>query len=764
MKTFNVNRILCVAVGLLALLYAVHFGALAFLVGPFDYNHLSTYYEIAWKFWRTSPGWPDYNPYFCGGRTLGADPQIPIFHPLVALVGLLGPALVLRWEMLAQVALGSWGLWQWLKRWQVDVPGRIWGTFLFAGGGFIVARFMVGHVTLGFYTLTPLYFYLSYRLCDRSEKRFARVAVGLALLTFYCGYYKPNFFLYAVPALGIEAAFRALLLRRFAPLGVLVAAVAFAGFASAVSLLPSSNYFAAFPRTFDSGPKAIPLYSLLANLLLPLKAIPKRWYGPEFLQRHEYNVFLGPVALFFAARGLRRIWPERAERLALVAFGVAGAWIGLGRHEDGFSFFEPYRWFHALWPGFESVRVPVRFWFGTYLALVIFSALGFAWPKRRAGQIAIGMIGVLPILGHSAVNLSKASVLAAQAQWSPARAYPPEIIQKHENPDTPYSKIRAGEAVIECVENLEAFRSPILREGPLLQTRGDAPVTLHARWADWSRITFAGHSSKATRLALNFNHHPFWHVSGVRVASDIGDPLTLEIPAGTFQGEMVFRQPLVRLGFGLSLFTWVVATGVFFWSRRRRPLRIGLTGGIGVGKSQVAMLLKERGWWIVDLDVEARRLTETDLKVRNQILAAFGSAVVNAEGLDRAKLKEIVFASPEKRRALESILHPALMKAYDEKVREAARAKIPAVVCEAALLVETGYHRKMDRLIWVTAPPAVRRERVQKRDRIEADLYDRIVAAQGPDAKKVHAADFIVENSGSLNALKVEVERKIPRL
>lgn len=760
------KRTLFISATLLALLYVVNFFVMGFLVGPFDYNHLSTYYELAWRFWRTSAGWPEYNPYFCGGRTLGADPQIPIFHPLVVLVGLFGPALVLRWEMLAQIALGSWGLWQWLKRWQVEVPGRLWGTLLFAGGGFIVARFMVGHVTLGFYALTPLYFYLSYRLCDRSELHRPRLALALSLLTLYCGYYKPNFFLYAVPALGIEALFRSVLLRRFAPLGILIAAVAFAGFASAVSLLPSSTYFAAFPRTFDSGPKAIPLYSLLANLLMPLKAIPKSWYGTEFMQRHEYNVFLGPVALAFAARGLRRVWPERAERLALLAFGIACAWIGLGRQGEGFSLLEPYSWFHFLWPGFESVRVPVRFWFGTYLAAIVFSSLGFAWPKRGVWQAVIVILGIFPIIGHAAVNLSKASVLATQAQWNPTRAYPADIVQKHETPDTPYAKIRVGEGVIECVENLEAFRSPILREGPLLQTRGDAPVTLNARWASWNRIVFDGHSSKTSHVAFNFNHHPFWRTSspsGVGVVSDIGDPMTLEVPAGTFRGEMIYRQPLVRLGFWLSISTWFVAGLLYLGFRRRRPRRIGLTGGIGVGKSQVAALLKERGWWIVDLDAEGRRLTDSDTKVRDQILAEFGSGVVNAEGLDRAKLKEIVFAAPEKRRALEAILHPALMKAFEDKVREAARAKVPVVVCEAALLVETGHHRRMDSLILVTAPPGARRERVQKRDRMEAELFDRIVAAQGADAEKVQVADFIVDNSGTVEALREEVEKRIPR-
>ncbi len=757
-----VRRMLFISAVLLALLYLVNFGLLAYLVGPFDFNHLSTYYEMAWRFWRSAPGLPEYNPFFCGGRTLGADPQVPIYHPLTALVGLLGPALVLRWEMLAQIVLGVGGLWLWLKRWQVEVPGRLWGCLLFAGGGFIVARYMVGHVTLGFYTLTPLYFWLSYRLCDRQETALPRAALGMALLSVYCGYYKPNFFIYAVPALGIEALTRAILLRRFRPLGVLIAAVAFAGMASAVSLLPAASYFGAFPRSYDSAPKAIPFYTLLANLLVPLKAIPGRWYGPDFMQRHEYNVFLGPVAIGFAALGLRRIWPERAERIALLVFGLATAWIGLGRHSAGISILEPYTWLHALWPGFESVRVPVRFWFGTYLTLVVFSALGFAWPRRRWTQALIVVCGLLPIVVHSAVNLSKASVLALQNQWNPPRAYPADFVQRHENPDTPYSKIRAGEGVIECVENLEAFRSPILREGSLLSTRSYSPITLRAHWVKWNRIAFEGHSSQRARVPFNFNHHPYWSAAGVTIVSDIGDPLTVELPPGGFKGELVFRQPWVAIGLLLSIATWALGACFFAWLFRRRPRRIGLTGGIGVGKSQVALLLKERGWWVVDLDAEGRRLTDTDPVIRNQILALFGSAVVTADGLDRAALKEIVFASPEKRKALEAILHPALMKAYEAKVQEARKANVPVVVCEAALLVETGIFRRLDALIWVTAPAAIRRERVSQRDKMSVDLFEKIQAAQGPDAEKLAAADFIVDNSGSLSALREVVEKVIP--
>ena len=90
--------------------YVVNFAVFGDRIGPFDYDHLSSYYELAWRYWISSPGVPQYNPYFCGGRTLGGDPQVPLFHPGVLLVPLLGPTRVIKLELLMQLALGVYGL------------------------------------------------------------------------------------------------------------------------------------------------------------------------------------------------------------------------------------------------------------------------------------------------------------------------------------------------------------------------------------------------------------------------------------------------------------------------------------------------------------------------------------------------------------------------------------------------------------------------------------------------------------------------------
>jgi hypothetical protein len=207
MPIFMAVRILKGALVALAAVYLVNFFLLAFLIGPFDYDHLSGYYELAWRFWRAAPGWPGFNPFLCGGRTLGGDPQLPLFHPFVLLVPLLGPTVVIKWEMLLQLGLGLWGLSGCLRRVGVSSEGWGWGLFVYAAGGAVITRFMVGHFTLGFYFLYPLFLSLSYRLSDPDCHFRLRVAYWTLFL--YSSLYKPNFLIYGVPPLLVECAFRA---------------------------------------------------------------------------------------------------------------------------------------------------------------------------------------------------------------------------------------------------------------------------------------------------------------------------------------------------------------------------------------------------------------------------------------------------------------------------------------------------------------------------------------------------------------------------
>ncbi len=747
--------------------YAVHLGLLPFQLGPFDYNHLSAYYDLALRFWQESPGLPHFNPYFCGGRTLGGDPQIPIFHPLVFLVSVLGPVWTLKWEILLQIAMGLWGLELWLRRWKIPVEGRLWGQVLFAGGGFTVAHAMVGHVTLGFYFLMPLYFYLSYLLCDPKSPGKTTTAIYFFALLIYCTLYKPNFLIYAAPTLIFESIFRSAASKSFRPILLLTFGLFIATLVCSVSLLPASSYFAEFPRNFDTKVKFTPLFTLVASLVLPLKGIPENWYGTAFMQRHEYSVFLGPVALFFAARALRSASLHRAEKLSLIAFGFIGAWLGLGASSKELTLLSPYTWLEAFWPGFESIRVPVRFWYGTFLCLIVFSAEGFLWPKRNFQRIALSVLGLAPVVFTASINLGKITWLTSQNQWNPPRASNSQFTQVHSIADYPYSNLRAGEGVLECVQNVQAMQAPGLKPGALLETTSEKPISFHAKWLRWNQFRVWGKSESLNRISLNLNSHPYWRVSGknIQLVTRTKEPLSLEVGAGSFEADVEFHQPMLAQGLVLSLCTLalLLAWATFVLRKARRPRRIGLTGGIGTGKTTVAEILRKRGWVAVDLDAEARRLTDSDPVIGEKLRLVFGPSIYRDGKLDRARIRETIFHDELKRRELERLLHPALMAAFELRYRQAAKDGVRAVVCEAALLVESGYNADFDRLIVVTAPIEIRRERIKARDGVTDAQVDAILKAQTDDAERISKADYVVHNKGDVAELENEINRIVPK-
>ncbi len=741
---------LVLAWALLCALYVFHFGVLGFLVGPYDYNHLSAYYEMAVRFWMQSPGIPHYNPFFCGGRTLGGDPQIPVFHPLILVsTFLFGPSVTVKGELLLQLGLGAWALNRWLTLWKVSPSGRTWGSLLFLGGGFTVARFMVGHVTLGFYFLFPVYFLLSYQAT--ASRRWSKSPSFwlLPILFIYCGLYKPNFLIYAAPTLLFEALLRSLLSKSIRPIGLFCWAAAVGTLACGATLIPSRDYFAHFPRVYDAVFKSSPFSALVANLFFPLKTVPKAWYGSDFMMRHEYSVFLGPVALWFAWKSKSDFWRDAGPKLSLAGFAVFCAFLGQGYTENTLY---PFHWFSGWWPGFASIRVPVRFWFGTYLALIVFSAMGFSWPEKRWRQALVVVLGVLPLLAHSFVNVSKVAWYHSGPQSTPPRTFRTSVEHVHEDPDTPYAAIRQGFGVIECVDNVEAYRAEL----------PDSP-TPKMEWLSWNQFRVRRTFEKSEVLRLPLNHHPYWSSAGHSIVSTLGEPLSVAVPAGVVTVDLTFRQPLVGLGLGVSLATLLglCLGGIWFWRKRSLPLKIGLTGGIGCGKSSVGHFLKAHGWTVVDLDLEARKLTDTDTETIQRIRDTFGNSVFNAQGLDRGKLGQRILSSAADRTALNKIMHPRLMKRFESLYQEAAANGSPAVVCEGALLIETGYSKRFDYLIGVVAPKQSRMDWIAKRSGWDPSKIEQAFSVQATDAQMVREADWLISNSGSLEELQMAVEAKL---
>ena len=186
-------------------------------------------------------------------------------------------------------------------------------------------------------------------------------------------------------------------------------------------------------------------------------------------------------------------------------------------------------------------------------------------------------------------------------------------------------------------------------------------------------------------------------------------------------------------------------------------LRIGLTGGIGSGKSTVSRLLAEHGAVIIDADAIAREVVEPGTPGLTAVVEAFGTTVRAADGsLDRPVLAAVVFADPEARGRLDAIVHP-LVRARATEIAAAAPPDA-VVVNDVPLLVETGQAGAYDLVVVVEARPDVRVARLVQRGLTASDAKARM-AAQATDEERRAVADVVLDNSGTPAELEAQVER-----
>lgn len=184
---------------------------------------------------------------------------------------------------------------------------------------------------------------------------------------------------------------------------------------------------------------------------------------------------------------------------------------------------------------------------------------------------------------------------------------------------------------------------------------------------------------------------------------------------------------------------------------------VGLTGGVASGKSLVSSQFRALGVPVLDADQVSRQVVEPGQPALAQIAAQFGGRVLQADGqLDRRRLREIVFADDEARLQLEHITHPPIR----EVIRTWMDAQsAPYCMLENAILFESGMDRLVDRVLVVDVPEALQRERLQARDLIDADLVERMLAAQSPRALRLERADDVVLNTGSPEQTAAAVRR-----
>lgn len=180
-------------------------------------------------------------------------------------------------------------------------------------------------------------------------------------------------------------------------------------------------------------------------------------------------------------------------------------------------------------------------------------------------------------------------------------------------------------------------------------------------------------------------------------------------------------------------------------------LIIGLTGGIGSGKTAVSDRFAALGVPVIDADRLSRELVAQGQPALAEIAAAFGPAVLTAAGeLDRAALGRRVFADPAARRRLEAILHPRIRAAMQERI---ATLTAPYVVLVIPLLLETGQTDLVDRVLVVDASPQRQRERVRQRDRLPDERIEQLLAAQVDRATRLAAAHDVIDNESDLATL-----------
>jgi dephospho-CoA kinase len=187
-------------------------------------------------------------------------------------------------------------------------------------------------------------------------------------------------------------------------------------------------------------------------------------------------------------------------------------------------------------------------------------------------------------------------------------------------------------------------------------------------------------------------------------------------------------------------------------------LLVALTGNIASGKSEVARMLADLGATVIDADELAREVVRPGLPALAAIVERWGSDVLQPDGtLDRAKLREIIFAQPTEREALNRIVHPEVRRRRDELVAEAKARGDRIVVAVIPLLFEAAMQHEFDRVILVDAPEDVRLDRLRRRSGMTVDESRRMMVAQIDPALKRPGAHLVIENDSTLAELRRRV-------
>ncbi len=192
---------------------------------------------------------------------------------------------------------------------------------------------------------------------------------------------------------------------------------------------------------------------------------------------------------------------------------------------------------------------------------------------------------------------------------------------------------------------------------------------------------------------------------------------------------------------------------------------IGVTGGIATGKSAVVEQFRLLGASVVSADALAREVVAAGSETLRALVKRFGADILTAEGtLDRAALGKLVFSDPQAREALNRITHPAIARLAQQRIQALRNQGATLILYEAPLLFEAGAEKRVDAVLVVTVSETIQLQRLMARDGFSEDEARARIAAQMPLSEKVRRADFVLDNSGSLEAVSEQVKCLYPRL
>jgi dephospho-CoA kinase len=176
-------------------------------------------------------------------------------------------------------------------------------------------------------------------------------------------------------------------------------------------------------------------------------------------------------------------------------------------------------------------------------------------------------------------------------------------------------------------------------------------------------------------------------------------------------------------------------------------IKVGITGGIGSGKTYVCKLLELMNFSVFYSDTEAKNIQNSDPEVRTKLIALFGDECYTEDGLNRKYLAEIIFGNPSAKKQLEEIIHPKVAEAFATWCEEKAATDDKIVFIESAILYESGFDKMVDKVIMVYADEETRIERSIKRDAAERKAIEERIKNQSSDKSKCKKADFVLYNN-----------------